>query len=174
MSPAHWGIPWILKWPFWVIFPINPEYSYASHTDSWTDSLFFPFTYPWGLRDLFWLNQIFSGGRGLLSSLGIKESKASVFMEPAAAYIFKERFKAQKALWLLSTLSFISCLSLIISWPVRILGESYKWIIFPRQSYLWQESWFFFPSGCWHHAWVWSILSFWSFSLKNGLWPDVC
>ena len=72
----------------------------------------------------------------MLSSLGIKESKASGFMEPAAAYISKERFKAQKALWPLSTLSFILCLSLIISWPVRILGESYKWIIFPRQSYL--------------------------------------
>ena len=51
-------------------------------------------------------------------------------MEPAAAYISKEHFKAQKALWPLSTLSFILCLSLIISWPVRILGESYKWIIF--------------------------------------------
>ena len=116
----------------------------------------------------------FFWGRGLLSSLGIKESKAPGFMKPAAPCISKEHFKAPKALWRSSTLSFLSCLSLIISWLVRILGWSYKWMIFLRQSYLWQESWFFFPGGCWHHAWVRSILSFLSFSIKNWLWPDEC
>ena len=60
----------------------------------------------------------FFWGRGLLSSLGIKESKAPGFMKPAAPCISKEHFKAPKALWRSSTLSFLSCLSLIISWLV--------------------------------------------------------
>ena len=93
------------------------------------NSLFGPFTYPWGPRD-----------RGLLSSLRIKESKALGCREPAAASGSKEHFacfplKVQKALWRSSTRRFFPCLSLIISQLVTILGESYKWIIFPRQSF---------------------------------------
>ena len=53
-------------------------------------------------------------------SLRIKESKALGFREPAVASVSKERFacfllKAQKALRQSSTLSFLLCLSQIIS-----------------------------------------------------------
>ena len=88
---------------------------------------------PWGPRDLFWLIiKILSEERGLLLSLGIKESKSPGFREPTVALVPKEHFtcfllKAQKALWWSITLSFLLCLShTFITWPVGILGGSYK------------------------------------------------
>ena len=88
---------------------------------------------PQGPRDLFWLIiKILSEERGLLLSLGIKESKSPDFREPTVASVPKERFacfllKAQKSLWWSSTLSFLLCLShTFITWPVGILGGSSK------------------------------------------------
>ena len=70
-----------------------------------------------------------SGGRGLLSSLGIKESKAPGFLEPAAASVSKECFTcfpllAQKALWHSSNLWFFCVLSLIIHCQLEYLQEA--------------------------------------------------
>ena len=42
----------------------------------------------------------------------------------------------------------------------RILGGTYKWIVFPRQSLLWQESFSSFLGECWHHTYLRSSLSF--------------
>ena len=55
-----------------------------------TESVFGPFTYSWGPRDLFWqIIKIISGGRGLLLSSGIKECKAPGFREPIEASVSK-------------------------------------------------------------------------------------
>ena len=100
-----------------------------------TDSLFrqsvWSLYLPLGsIRTLFLImHQNSSGGRGLLSSLGIKESKAPGFLEPAAASVSKERFAcfpllAQKALWHSSNLWFFCVLSLIIHCQIEYLQEA--------------------------------------------------
>ena len=100
-----------------------------------TDSLFrqsvWSLYLPLGsIRTLFLIiYQNSSGGRGLLSSLGIKESKAPGFLEPAAASVSKECFAcfpllAQKALWHSSNLWFFCVLSLIIHCQLEYLQEA--------------------------------------------------
>ena len=76
----------------------------------------------------------------MISSLGIKESKVPGFWEPVVGQSSRsvcllsaqgtESFVAIKY----SKISFVFIPD-IITWPVRILGGSYKWIIFLRQSF---------------------------------------
>merc|ERR1711867_79740 len=94
----------------------------------------------------------YSRGRGLLSSLGIKESKVPVFLEPAAASVSKECFAcilllAQKALWHSSNIWFFFVLSLINSLPDRILAGSYNGMYFQGSHFITRRVGSVFPGG---------------------------
>ncbi len=103
--------------------PLNTD----SHFRQSVWSLYLPLG---SIRTMFLIMyQNFSGGRGFLSSLGIKESKAPGFLEPAAASVSKECFScflllAQKALWHSSNLWFFCVLSLIIHCQLEYLQEA--------------------------------------------------
>ena len=98
----------------------------SSYRLSFRYSLLVPFS-PLGCSKTLFLimYQNSSGGRGLLSSLGIKKSKALCFLEPAAASISKTSVFAcfpllvQKALWHSSNLKWsrvISCSLVFYLW----------------------------------------------------------
>ena len=73
-------------------------------------------------------------------ALGSRSLKLQASREPVEAPASKECFTsfslvAKKALWHSSTLSYLLCFIFDNPLPVRILGGSYKWIVFPRQSF---------------------------------------
>ena len=118
--------------PVWNRVCSNPDAVPATqHKSVLSDILYLVPLFSLGsIRTMFliYLSKFFRGKR-FASSLGIKESKALGFLEPAAASVSKEHcayfvLLVKKALWHLSNLWFFCVLSLIIHCQLEYLQEA--------------------------------------------------